>query len=206
MLDSNPSTSLPVIFFIHGGAYYSGASKWYGPEFLLNEDVILVTINYRLGPFGFLTLSVPEYSGNAGLKDQLLALKWVNENIHQFGGDNQKITIYGQSVGASAANLHLVLPASQGLFQRAILSSGSALITAAFSPLLNHNTILDDFAEEMGTVVSSDDELIEFLINVDAKLLLKHTHQPLYLPGLDIKAVDLIWAPVIEGKLFILVI
>lgn len=166
---------------------------------MLNEDIVVVTFNYRLGPFGFLTLSVPEYSGNTGLKDQVLALKWVNENIYRFGGDNRKITIYGQSNGAAATNLHLVVPASQGLFQRAILSSGSALIPSAFSPFLNHNPMLDDLAEELGTVVSSEDQLIEFLQNVDAKLLLKNTHQPLYIPGLAIKAIDLIWAPVIEG-------
>lgn len=166
---------------------------------MLNEDVILVTFNYRLGPFGFLTLSTPEYSGNAGLKDQLLALKWVNENIHRFGGDNRKITIYGQSSGAAAANLHLIAPASKGLFRRAILSSGSALITAAFSPFLNHNPMLDDLAEEMGTLVKSDDELIQFLQNIDGETLLRRTHQPLFIPGLAIKSVDLVWAPVIEG-------
>lgn len=79
---------MSVIFFIHGGGYMSGGSSWHGPELLLNEDVILVTINYRLGPFGFLSLDTPEYSGNMGLKDQLLALKWVNENIEFFGGNS----------------------------------------------------------------------------------------------------------------------
>lgn len=61
-------------------------SSWHGPGMILDEDIVLVTINYRLGPFGFLSLSTPEYSGNMGIKDQLLALKWVNENIEYFGG------------------------------------------------------------------------------------------------------------------------
>lgn len=65
----------------------SGGSSWHGPDILLDEDIILVTINYRLGPFGFMSLDTAEYSGNMGLKDTLLALKWVNENIEFFGGE-----------------------------------------------------------------------------------------------------------------------
>lgn len=85
-LDIEPSEKMSVIFFIHGGGYMSGGSSWHGPDLLLDEDIVLVTINYRLGPFGFLSLNTAEYSGNMGLKDQLLALKWVNENIEHFGG------------------------------------------------------------------------------------------------------------------------
>lgn len=77
--------------FIHGGGYMSGGSSWHGPDLLLDEDIVLVTINYRLGPFGFLSLNTPEYSGNMGLKDQRLALKWVNENIEFFGGKHFKL-------------------------------------------------------------------------------------------------------------------
>lgn len=81
-----PTDKMSVIFFIHGGGYMSGGSSWHGPDILLDEDIVLVTINYRLGPFGFLSLDTPEYSGNMGLKDQLTALKWVKENIEFFGG------------------------------------------------------------------------------------------------------------------------
>ena len=92
---------LPVMFYIHGGGYFEGSGDdfLYGPDFLINEDVILVTTNYRLGPLGFMSLGSEEYSGNMGLKDQLLALKWVNENIENFGGDKGRITILGQSAG-----------------------------------------------------------------------------------------------------------
>lgn len=68
----------------------AGGSSWHGPELLLNEDIVLITINYRLGPFGFLALNTPAYSGNMGLKDQILALQWVNKNIEFFGGNNNK--------------------------------------------------------------------------------------------------------------------
>lgn len=86
LTDLEPSEKMSVIFFVHGGGYMSGGSSWHGPDLLLDEDIVLVTINYRLGPFGFLSLNTNEYSGNMGLKDQLLALKWVNENIEFFGG------------------------------------------------------------------------------------------------------------------------
>lgn len=89
------------MFWIHGGAYYllSGNDQWFGPDFLMEQQVMLVTINYRLGVFGFLSLNTTEYSGNMGLKDQQLALKWVYENIEQFHGDSKRITIFGESAG-----------------------------------------------------------------------------------------------------------
>lgn len=121
------AAKLPVVIFIHMGAFYYGSGNIYGPDFLIDKDIIVVTFNYRLGPFGFLTLDTPEYSGNMGLKDQALALKWVHENVHAFGGDRNQITLYGSSVGAAGANLHMISPTSKNLFQRAILSSGCGL-------------------------------------------------------------------------------
>lgn len=89
------------MFWIHGGAFYelSGNDFLFGPDFLIEQNVIVVTINYRLGVFGFLSLDTPEYSGNMGLKDQQMALKWVYENIDQFHGDKHRITIFGESAG-----------------------------------------------------------------------------------------------------------
>lgn len=78
----------------------------YGPDFMMERGVILVTINYRLGIFGFLSLGTAEYSGNMGLKDQQLALKWVHENINEFHGDSKKITIMGNSAGEFSLNEH----------------------------------------------------------------------------------------------------
>lgn len=71
----------------------------YGPDFLIEKHTILVTLNYRLGIFGFLSLNATDYAGNMGLKDQQLALKWIHANIDRFGGDNKRITIFGQSAG-----------------------------------------------------------------------------------------------------------
>lgn len=89
------------MFWIHGGAYveFSGNDHYFGPDFLVEQGVILVTFNYRLGIFGFLSLDTPEYSGNMGLKDQQLALKWTYENIEPFFGDSKRITVFGESAG-----------------------------------------------------------------------------------------------------------
>lgn len=92
---------MAVIVFIHGGGFAmgSGNALFYGPDFLLEQNVILVTLNYRLGVFGFMSLNTKLYSGNMGLKDQQLALKWIHKNIRAFGGDRKRITLMGQSAG-----------------------------------------------------------------------------------------------------------
>lgn len=99
--DAKPDERLAVLFFIHGGSFRlgSGDDFFYGPDFIVEKQTILVTINYRLGVLGFLSLNSTEYSGNMGLKDQQLALKWIHSNIERFGGDNKRITIFGQSAG-----------------------------------------------------------------------------------------------------------
>lgn len=87
--------------YIFGGGFNIGTANdaYYGPDFLLSLDNILVTIHYRLGIFGFLQLNDTEYTGNAGLKDQQLALKWIHQNIEHFSGNKDQITIFGQSAG-----------------------------------------------------------------------------------------------------------
>uniref|UniRef100_A0A6P7GB44 Carboxylic ester hydrolase n=1 Tax=Diabrotica virgifera virgifera TaxID=50390 RepID=A0A6P7GB44_DIAVI len=119
----------PVMVYIHGGGYVEGRNgpDMFGPEYLLTEDVVLVVINYRLGILGFLSLEDPSLKiyGNAGLKDQVAALKWVKRNIKNFGGDPDNVTIFGQSAGAAAVEYLVASPAAKGLFHRAIFQSGS---------------------------------------------------------------------------------
>lgn len=93
---------LPVVASIYGGGFISGLSDdlWFGADFLMEQCVVLVTMNYRLGPFGFLSLAQSEYSGNMGLKDQQLALKWIHDNIYAFGGDKRNVTLIGTSAGS----------------------------------------------------------------------------------------------------------
>lgn len=128
--DQESQEKLPVLVFIHGGAYYYG-SKWnYDPEFLVNKNVIVVVINYRLGVLGFLCLNG---AANLGLKDQVAALKWIKRNIAAFGGDPDNVTLSGQSAGASAAAMHLLSKTSKGLFHKAILLSGTSITPWAYN-------------------------------------------------------------------------
>ncbi|XP_026480235.1 venom carboxylesterase-6-like [Ctenocephalides felis] len=126
---NNNNKTYPVMFWIHGGSFHSGSGTYnlYGPDYLVHEDVILVTFNYRLGVFGF--LSAPEWKiyGNMGLKDQLLALQWVNENIEYFKGNKSSITLIGESAGAASVHYLMMSNLTKGLYHRAILQSGSAL-------------------------------------------------------------------------------
>lgn len=91
----------------------------------MDQDIVLVTVNYRLGSLGFLSTGDKESPGNYGLKDQVVALKFVKNNIAAFGGDPNSVTIVGYSAGGFSVTLHLLSPLSQGLFQKAIAMSGS---------------------------------------------------------------------------------
>ncbi len=127
---------LPVMVWIHGGGFVAGAGYW--PDFngraLARKGVLVVTINYRLGVFGFLAHpdlmkeSPHHASGNYGLMDQLYALQWVKTNIAAFGGDPRRITIFGESAGATSIGYLLVSPLARGLFQAAILQSPSRVL------------------------------------------------------------------------------
>jgi bile salt-stimulated lipase len=120
--------------FIHGGGFRDGSGSpfLYGPQYLTKHDVILVTFNYRLEVLGFLCLGIEEAPGNAGLKDQVAALSWVKRNIKQFGGDPDNITIFGESAGSASVMYHLISPMSKGLFDKAIMQSGSAVSPWSF--------------------------------------------------------------------------
>lgn len=120
-----PDAQLPVMVFIHGGAFMAGGISLYSPYVLLNEDVVLVLIQYRLGVLGFLSTEDSVIPGNFGLKDQTSALRWVQRNIHHFGGDSDRVTIFGESAGGASVHFHILSPYSTGLFARAIMQSGT---------------------------------------------------------------------------------
>ena len=132
---------LPVMVWIHGGAFVtgSGSDEMYDGEALSRHGVVVVTFNYRLGPLGFLAhplLSAESdhgVSGNYGLLDQIAALQWVQRNIARFGGDPQRVTIFGESAGAESVSLLLISPLAEGLFSAAIAQSPVAV--GALRPL-----------------------------------------------------------------------
>lgn len=119
---------LPVMVFIHGGAFIEGSGQEGTPDPLLDRDVIVVMINYRLGSLGFMTFGNNLVSGNMGLRDQLLALEWVKENIESFGGDPEQVTVFGESAGAISVHAHVLSPLGEGLYKNAIAQSGTTLM------------------------------------------------------------------------------
>ena len=124
---------LPVLVYIHGGGFTGGCGheKHFDCPVWPTKGVIGVTLNYRLGPLGFVCL--PElkqeagFTGNYGLYDQMTAIKWVKDNIASFGGDPENITIMGQSAGAMSVQQHSLSPLTEGLFQKAVMSSGGGV-------------------------------------------------------------------------------
>ena len=122
-------SGLPVMVWIHGGGLANGSSDPYDPTRLVKHGVIVVTINYRLGYLGFFAQSAIDaerhLKGNYGLMDQQFALKWVRRNIEGFGGDPDRVTIFGESAGGQSVYAHLASPLAAGLFSGAIAESGS---------------------------------------------------------------------------------
>jgi carboxylesterase type B len=118
----------PVMVWVHGGAFTIGTSITYDGSFLaLQGDVIVVTVNYRLGFFGFYSTGDSASPGNYGLWDQRQAFQWTKDNIAVFGGDPEKITIFGESAGGFSVSLQALYPSNRGLFRRVIAQSGPAL-------------------------------------------------------------------------------
>ncbi|WP_058301452.1 carboxylesterase/lipase family protein [Gorillibacterium timonense] len=152
---SGPGERKPVMVWFHGGAFVSGAgslSLYDGTSFVNGGEVVLVTVNYRLGPFGFLHLS-PFGAGlgsNLGLLDQVAALRWVRENIAGFGGDPERVTIFGESAGAMSIAALLAMPSATGLFRRAILQSGAAQVM----PPKDATKVAQAFLAELGAASS----------------------------------------------------
>ncbi|XP_053988368.1 carboxylic ester hydrolase-like [Hylaeus volcanicus] len=124
---NNEEMLLPVMLWIHDGAFQYGSGNNVNERFLMDRDVVLVAINYRLGPFGFLSTGDRVVPGNMGLKDQTVALRFVSNNIKYFGGDPESVTIFGLNAGAASVQYHYLSPLSAGLFQRGLSISGVAL-------------------------------------------------------------------------------
>ncbi|CAH2095915.1 unnamed protein product [Euphydryas editha] len=137
--------SLPVFVFIHGGAFMYGAGSHYDPSHFMDTDMVVVTFNYRLGPLGFLSTGDEVIPGNAGLKDQAFALKWVRDNIMMFGGNPDSVTLSGCSAGGASVHYQYLSPLSKGTFHRGILFSGSALSswTHSVKPAEKAKTLAD---------------------------------------------------------------
>lgn len=125
--NSSQDALLPVMVFFHGGGWQCGAGirEFYGPEFLLEGgSVVLVSGNFRVGPLGFLSTGQDDCPGNNGLKDQVMILRWIQENIKRFGGDPSSVTVFGESAGGASGTYMIMSPLTKGLFHRVISQSG----------------------------------------------------------------------------------
>jgi para-nitrobenzyl esterase len=160
----------PVLIWIHGGAYVcgSGSGLWTdGTRLAAEQDVVVVTLNYRLGALGGLAVDDDARSANNMLRDQLAALRWAQENITAFGGDPKRVTIAGESAGASCVINLMACPEAQGTFQRAIAQSGHAKVTPTGAQAKN---VRRQFLAELGLPNDTD---VAVLRTIDAERLLR---------------------------------
>lgn len=193
--------NLPVFVFVHGGAFLggSGAVPIYEASGLAARGAVVVTINYRVGVFGFLahpglTAENPQRtSGNYGLLDQVAALQWVRDNITAFGGDPQRVTVSGQSAGAASIEALLVMPAARGLFQRAVVQSGPGI--GIGSPLL---AAAEQKGVEFAKGAGAAD--IRQLRALSAAQVQAHMQKVMAAPGPDGGRPSVPFLPVTDGK------
>ncbi|XP_064583896.1 bile salt-activated lipase-like [Zonotrichia leucophrys gambelii] len=199
------STKLPVMVYIYGGAFLLGGSQganfldnylYDGEEIAVRGNVIVVTINYRVGPLGFLSTGDENLPGNYGLKDQHMAIAWVKRNIKAFGGDPDNITIFGESAGAASVSLQTLSPKNKGLFKRAISQSGVGVCSWA----IQRNPLV--WAKKLGEKVGCSTDNTTVLANClrisDPKALTLAYH--LQLTHLTMPLVHtLAFSPVVDG-------
>uniref|UniRef100_A0A2A4JYV0 Carboxylesterase type B domain-containing protein n=1 Tax=Heliothis virescens TaxID=7102 RepID=A0A2A4JYV0_HELVI len=151
---------LPVLVWFHGGDFVRGSAGEYGAKNLVKHDIVVITVNYRLGPYGFMCLDTPTVPGNQGLKDQYTALTWIRSNIGSFGGNPYNVTIAGQDAGAVSVLLHLYAD-NDKLFHKVIVESGTPQTEGMFVNADVNTAIV--LAEHLGFNTTSTDEALNFL-------------------------------------------
>ena len=189
----NISLSLPVLVYIHGGGYELGTSSTYPSDILALHGVVVVVIQYRLGVLGFLTTGDTAAPGNFGMLDQVEALKWVQDNIENFGGNPNKVTIFGVSAGGSSVSLHLLSPLSKGLFHQAITESGVDLSPFAIQPTSFGVGFAKELAQKLNCPTGNHNTMVACLREKEAADLLKFSRSN------NFRFVDYLqWAPVVD--------
>ncbi|XP_012863993.1 neuroligin-4, X-linked [Echinops telfairi] len=180
----------PVMVYIHGGSYMEGTGNMIDGSILASYgNVLVITINYRLGILGFLSTGDQAAKGNYGLLDQIQALRWIEENVGAFGGDPKRVTIFGSGAGASCVSLLTLSHYSEGLFQKAIIQSGTALSSWAvnYQPA-KYTRVL---ADKVGCNMLDTTELVECLRHKSPRELVQHAIAP--------ATYHIAFGPVIDG-------
>ncbi|XP_033727602.1 bile salt-activated lipase-like [Pecten maximus] len=191
------------MFWIHGGGFITGSGLGYDGSFLAKKDVIVVTINYRLGIFGFLSTEDARMPSNFGLWDMIEALKWVNKNIAAFGGDPESVTVFGESAGGFAVSLLAMIPRTEGLFKRVITQSGSALAFMSISK--NPARSAKNMGQLVGCIADksiANNALVNCLKQKTSEELLKAQSDPGTQFFGNFSLSPAIW-PVIDGELIL---
>uniref|UniRef100_A0A8C9QCT3 Carboxylesterase type B domain-containing protein n=1 Tax=Spermophilus dauricus TaxID=99837 RepID=A0A8C9QCT3_SPEDA len=184
------SSKKPVMVYIHGGSYLEGTGNMIDGSILASYgNVIVITINYRLGVLGFLSTGDQAAKGNYGLLDQIQALRWIEENVGAFGGDPKRVTIFGSGAGASCVSLLTLSHYSEGLFQKAIIQSGTALSSWAVNYQPAKYTRL--LADKVGCNMLDTTDLVECLRHKNHKELIQQAITP--------ATYHIAFGPVIDG-------
>ena len=199
--NNNGISNATVMIWIHGGGYTIGTSTidlYNGLTLAAMNDVIVASMNYRLGALGFLYLGTEEAPGNMGLYDQALAIQWIKDNIHFFGGNPNSVTLFGSSAGAASITAHLLSPLSSHLVKRVILQSGVVTASWGAKPAdisKNYSQIL---AKDVGCFIEKSSAGGEILDEVATMYCLR-----------DIDALNILnsqqsfWAPTVSKILFV---
>lgn len=161
------NSSVPVMVYLHGGDFGIGSSSpvFYGPQYLVSHNIILVTVNYRLNAYGFLNLGIKEAPGNAGLKDIRAALRWVNKNIGNFNGDPDNVTVFGHGCGGTAAIYLTLSESTKGLFHKIISQSGSLFTPQSFDA--NGLATASQIAKSLEMISSNPEELLQLYTDTE---------------------------------------
>ncbi|XP_066969408.1 juvenile hormone esterase-like [Macrobrachium rosenbergii] len=189
------ASEFPVMVWIHEGGFLVGGA-YYDPSPLMKEDVIVVVIQYRLGALGFLSTGDAVMSGNYGLKDQVMALQWVKENIKAFGGDPSKVTIFGSGSGGASVHFLMLSPMAKGLFHRAIAQSGTALfpgllrddhrqIAGKVGQMLNCTNVSKDNVDSKGLYDCLKNASAEYLVEVASNFTTFYIYPQVMTPRVD---------------------
>ena len=161
----------PVLVYIHGGAFVFGSPHRLTGEFLMEEEVVVVTLQYRLGPMGWLTTADSAAPGNYGLQDQVLALRWIQHHIASFGGDRDLVTLAGMSAGGASVNYLLLSPQTHGLFHRAVSMSGSAMAWWANIP--HQETTAHRLADTFQCPSETSEDIIQCLQQISGREIME---------------------------------
>ncbi|KAK9501020.1 hypothetical protein O3M35_002154 [Rhynocoris fuscipes] len=172
--DLNPKEKLAVLVHMHGGGYRFGDG---GPksnaDYLMDGNVILVNVHYRLGALGFLSAEDEHIPGNFGLKDQAMALQWLKDNIESFGGDGERITVFGVSAGGASTHYLMISPLTKGLLNGVISQSGAINQFWSYHKPGTARPLARRIAEEFGCQDKDGAELLDCLQTIDASELVK---------------------------------